>query len=134
MTIGWGDGGWGGSPSSGIDYDIARAQTSAFIAMIPSTLVLTPHSRAQKPSGGWAWDPQPDRDPQGMSIVEPKGNPQPTVTLDGIVRTVDFEVIGEWDAAIEVGDTFDYRGRSWEVVEVWIDNGYEKRALVSARG
>jgi hypothetical protein len=29
---------------------------------------------------------------------------------------------------------FSHQGKEWEVVDLFFDNGYERRALVSARG
>lgn len=114
-----------------------RKLTKAFIDANPVTLILTPRTRAKKPAGGWAWEEGTPRDAQVMTLIEQtglSGQPKPVVTVDGVERRVEFELLSEWDAALTAGDVYTYQGKEWEVVELWIDNGYEKRAMVIARG
>ena len=111
--------------------------TKAFIDANPVTLVLTPRTREKKPAGGWAWKEGSPRAPQVMTLIEQtglSGQPKPVVTVDGVERRVEFELLSEWDAGLAAGDVYSYQGKDWEVVELWIDNGYEKRAMVVARG
>lgn len=117
-----------------MDLATNRRLTKAFIDVRPVSLVLTPRSRQKKPAGGWAWVAGAPRSPEVFTIIEPSSAPRPTVTLDGIERVVEFEVLGEWGSPMSVGDVFVHSGKDWEVVELWIDNGYETRGLVSARG
>jgi hypothetical protein len=122
-----------------INLTALRAQrrlTRAFIMRLPVVLVLTPRTKDKKPAGGWAWLEGTPRDPQTMTLIEQtglSGNPKPVVTQDGVERIVEFELLSEWDALLSAGDVFTYTGKDWEVIELWIDNGYEKRALVAAR-
>lgn len=120
-----------------MDLNLNRRLTRTFIAQFPTTVVLTPRARVRKPSGGFslvAGDPRP---PQVVSLLEQGtvgGLPRPTVTQEGVERVVEFQLLGEWDAQVETGDTFTHQGKEWEVVDTFYDNGYEVRALVSARG
>ena len=114
-----------------------RRLTKAFIDANPVTVMLTPRTRSKKPAGGWAWVDGTPRDPQVMTLIEQtglSGQPKPLVTADGVEREVDFVLLGEYDCLLSAGDVFAYQGKDWEVVDMFFDNGYEKRGLVSARG
>jgi hypothetical protein len=70
-----------------------------------------------------------------MRLIEPGTIPSPIVTLDGVQREVEFELLGEWDAVIGVYDVFELDDDSrWEVVGLAHFNGWEQRALVSKIG
>lgn len=121
-----------------IDLGVQRNLTKAFIDSLPTTLVLTPRIRAATSTGGFTWQEQAPRPAQVFSIIEMSGSvsgsPQPQFTLDGVVRRVQFELLGEWDAAIARYDVFTHQGKSWEVVDLWYENGWERRALVASYG
>lgn len=111
-----------------------RRITTAFIATQPLTVQLIPQAKVKKPAGGFVWEDQPPRAPQTLRLIEPGGMPPPVVTADGVERTVDFELLGEWDAVIGLWDHFVYDLRQWEVVQLLHFNGWERRAVVSRRG
>jgi len=121
----------------GIDLAVNRRLTKAFIDYLPVTLVLVPQVKVKKPAGGWVLEDGTPRTPQVMTLIEQtglSGQPQPTRTVDGVERKVEFEVVAEWNAAISADDWFVYQGKEFRVIDLWIDNGWEKRALVVARG
>lgn len=77
------------------------------------------------------------RTPQTMTLIEQtglSGQPAPRVTADGVERSVEFEIVAAWDASISRFDTFTHQGKAWEVIDLYPANGYEQRAVVSARG
>ena len=113
---------------------VNRRLTRAFIQANPVTLVLTPRSKVRTPTGGTKWQEGTPRAPQVMTLIEPPTDPVPTVTADGVERRVNFMLLGRHDAAMERGDVFTHQGRDWEIVEMFYDNGYEKRGMVSGRG
>ena len=113
---------------------VQRKLTQEFIQMLPTTVVLTPNTRVRTPSGGYQKQPQAPRAPLTVTIIEPGVDPQPTVTQDGIVRVVSFEVLGEWDAPMAIDDSFVHQGKDWEIVALFYNNQYETRAWVAARG
>lgn len=117
-----------------LELDTQRELTTAFILTQPVEITLVPREKIQKPAGGFAWADAPPRPPQVMRLIEPGNIPRPTVTVDGVQREVEFELLGEWDATIGRFDTFDLDGKHWEVVEVAHFNGWEQRALVSRLG
>lgn len=117
-----------------IDLATNRKLTKDFIDALPVELVLTPRARVRKPAGGYGWEDQTPRAPQTMTLIEPGGDQRPTVTADGIERVVEFELLGEWNAEMARGDVFTHQGKDWELVEIFYENGYERRALVSGRG
>lgn len=120
-----------------IDLAQNRRLTKAFIDQLPTTVVLTPHRRVRGASGAFELQDLPARDPQVVTLIEQGtvgGLPRPTVTQDGVERVVEFELLGEWDAELDRRDTFTHQGKEWEIVDLFYDNGYERRALVSVRG
>lgn len=122
---------------SPLDLAANRKLTKAFIDVKPISIALTPRTKVKKPAGGWAWDEGAPKAPQVLTIIEQtglSGQPKPTVTADGVERVVEFILLGEWNASMARGDVFEHQGKDWEVVDLYFDNGYEQRALVSARG
>lgn len=120
-----------------MDLTTNRRLTKAFIDHAPVTITLIPRAKVKKPAGGFAWEEQAPREPQVVTITEQStvgGQPRPTVTTDGLEREVEFILIAEHTAQIARSDVFTHQGKEWEVVDLYIDNGYEIRALVSARG
>jgi hypothetical protein len=117
-----------------IDLAVNRRLTKAFIDHYPVTLTLVPRAKVKKPAGGWAWEEQAPRDPQVVTLIEPGAIPRPTLTVDGVERMVDFELLAEHTAQVARGDIFVHQGREWEVTEIAYDNGWEIRALVTGRG
>lgn len=114
--------------------EVNRALTAAFIAASPVTLVLTPRERVRKASGGYELRELRPRAPQQMTLVEPTSEPRPVVTENGQDRVVEYMLVGLWDAGLRRYDVFTHDGKTWEVVEMFPDNGYERRALVARRG
>lgn len=126
-----------GVGSGSAAQEVQRKLTSAFIAALPTVITLTPRSIVRQPSGGFTLLEGTPRAPQTMTVIEQTGldgQPVPRATLDGVERAVSFEIVAEWDAAIARRDIFTHQGKDWEVIDVYFDNGYEKRVLVSARG
>lgn len=123
-------------PEEGLSQElvIQRQLTVAFILTQPVEITLVPREKVKKPAGGFGWADQAPRPPQTMRLIEPGTIPRPVVTVDGIQREVEFELLGEWNATIGRFDTFSHDGARWEVVEVAHFNGWEQRALVSKVG
>lgn len=72
-----------------------------------------------------------------MTLIEQAtqaGEPRPVRTVDGVERVVEFELLGEHDALLATHDVFTHQDKEWEIIGVFYENGYERRALVSARG
>jgi hypothetical protein len=125
-----------GGPSDA-EVRVQREITHEFIMRRPVEIVLRPRERVRKPAGGFGWVEGEPRVPQVVSLLEQGtvgGDPRPTVTQDGVERVVEFELLGEWDAVVARDDVFTHQGKEWEVIDLYHDNGYEVRALVSARG
>jgi hypothetical protein len=115
-----------------------RANTQAFIAANPSTLSLIPRTR-QKSGTGVAWIPGPARPAQVMRLIDQSSTSGPTPgsvrAADGVQRRVTYQLLGTWDAAIGMYDTWtDAQGIVWEVQDLLPDNGYERRAEVIRYG
>lgn len=120
-----------------VDLELNRQLTKQFIDALPTTITLTPRERVQTPAGGWIWQLGTPREPLVVSLLEQgtvSGLPEPIRTEDGVERRVEFQLLAEWGAPVARGDVFIHSGKEWEVVDLFFDNGYEVRALVSARG
>ena len=113
---------------------IQRRLTTSFIKTAPVVLVLIPRERVKKPSGGFGWEDLPARVPQLMRLIEPGAIPRPILTVDGVQREVEFELLGEYDALIGKYDTFELDGFHWEIIGLGHSNGWEQRALVAKVG
>lgn len=116
---------------------VQRRLTKAFIDALPVALTLIPRTKVKLPAGGFSLVDGSPRAVQVVTLVEQtglSGQPTPRTTVDGVERVVEFQLIAEWDAAIARFDVFSYQGKSWEIVDLFLDNRYEKRALVSSRG
>lgn len=129
--------GWSPGFGVGASLEVNRKLTSHFIAQLPTVLTFVPRTVVKLPAGGTKLVEGTPRDLQTVTIVEQSslaGQPDPTRTVDGVERKVEFQIVGEWDADIARYDTFSYQGKEWEVIDLFFDNGYEVRALASARG
>ena len=117
-----------------MNLELMRRHTLAFINVNPVSITFTPRAKNKMPAGGFAWSEGAPREPQTVTVIETPANPLPTVTLDGVVRTVEMEIVAPWGALIARHDVFVLQGKDYEVVDLFYDNGYETRAWVSGRG
>lgn len=116
------------------ELTVQRRITKAFINTMPEAIVLTPRVRVKQTGGGYKWTDGSDRPVQTLRLVEPGSYPIPVRTVDGIEREVLFMLLGEYDAAMGVYDVFVHDGAYWEVVFLYKDNGWERRAEVARHG
>ena len=119
------------------ELETQKRLTHVFIEMSGAVeIVLTPRSRVRQPSGGFVLTAGTPRASQRMKLIEasaPSSLSDLSVTLDGVQRKIELELLGVWDAAVAVYDTFEYDGRDWEVVSIPFFNGWERKAVVSGR-
>lgn len=114
---------------------VLRAQTHWFIHTDPSAIALIPVIKAKNASGGYTRTDQPARGVQTFKLITLNDNAKPTVTADGVERLCDFQLLGEWDAIMEVGDYWrDVNNRKHEIVEIVPSNLYETRGMVVRHG
>lgn len=119
------------------ELDLHRKNTTAFIAVKPSVLTLTPHEQNRTQGGGYRLDAQPPRDPQTMRIIELGAHQSPPILVltDGKQREASYWLLAEWDADMAVNDTWMAAdGREWLVGDIVRSNEYETRGLVVERG
>lgn len=128
--------------SVGVELEINRINTLAFISANPVSIDLIP--RVQSSNGdGTVWIDGPARSSQVMRLIDQSnaGGPNPGVfvTLDGKQREVEFHLLGGHNAVVE---PYDYwlewvtngTAVKWEVLDVFPPNGYEVRARVGRYG
>lgn len=116
-----------------------RRQTAGFIAANAMQLELLPRIRTKTASGYSTTygDPRPA---QYFRLVDQSttflGNvPGRLRSSEGEQRKITHQLVGYWDAQVEVGDKWvDALGARYEVDEILPDNGYERRAKVIRYG
>lgn len=113
-----------------------RAGTKAFIAANPSNLALIPRTRI-KSGTGTVFQDQDARPEQIVCLIDQSStrSPQPGVVQasDGRERLVDFMLLAEHDAVVELYDYWVDSSGTWDVAQVFPANGYEIRAAVVRR-
>ena len=120
----------GGVAVEGLEIDVQRRLTRAFIDTMPVMITLRPRVRAKQPAGGFAFQELSARDVQKMRLVEPSGLPILLTGSDGVQRELEMILIGTWDCELEKYDVFDFGGRSYEVAQLYFPNNWESRAEV----
>lgn len=111
-----------------------RRITKAYVKAQPELINLVPHERLVDDQGGWTYIKKQPRFTQMFRLIEagqPGSNATRDVTgIDGISREVEFLLLGDHCAEVELYDRFELNGDEFEVVDIWADNGWEKRASV----
>lgn len=124
--------------SRDIELRVNRRNTLAFIAANPSEIVLIPAVKVKTASGGTRIEDGTPRAPQTLRLIDQSGpassNPGVQSALDGKQRLVIFQLLGPYDAVIEVGDHWFIGTTRYEVTDVLPFNGYEIRAQVVKYG
>jgi hypothetical protein len=119
-----------------------RKATDVSLSIDSYEISLIPHARVKKPGGAYALEAQPPRPPQ-LFAVEPV-----TAALSGITGTSggvvgsegaqahswSYELVGKYNAVMEIGDTWDNGGTTYRVIAIQPFNNYEKRGVVEAIG
>lgn len=120
-----------------IDVVEQRRLTDDFIRQYPVSVVLTPRDLVRTDSGGYKYVDGTARDPQLMTVVESPADPaDPQVGADGKDIETRYELVAQWDAEIGPHDTFTVPGQTgtWQVVQLYFNNGWEARAAVTKNG
>lgn len=119
---------------------VNRLQTTAFIAARPINLALIPVASTKTASGGTIKGDLPARAPQTFRLIEQtttQGNsPGRLHAGDGHQLRVVWQLLGEWDAELAVGDHWvdAATGAGYQVDELLPFNGYERRGRVVEYG
>jgi len=115
-----------------------RANTRYFISVNPTLLVLIPRIRIVSSTGVRLQDgvPRPEQVVRLIDQSSPSGPvPGEVRASDGKQRTVQYQLLGEWDAVFGLYDHWtDAQGIHWEIGDLIPDNGYERRARVVRYG
>ena len=113
-----------------------RRLTTAYIMENPVEIRLLPHARVRTHGGGYVTQAGSPRALQAFRLIETSSVvvTDPVKTTDGWMRTRMWQLMGEWDAEIQPDDTFEHDGRTWTVLSMMPENGYETRAQVERVG
>lgn len=81
-----------------------RQQTKALIDDDPSTVVLVPRVETMTTGGHKSYVDGTPRVAQTFKLSELAFDQRPTTTVNGVERAIDYHLIGQHNAVIEVGD------------------------------
>jgi len=111
-----------------------RRLTREYIKLSPLHVRMTSYERLDDDMGGWRYIRGEQRYTQTFRLIE---NSQAgsnaavvSINVDGVVREIEFLLLGDYCADIRLHDRFEKDGDEFQVVEIWPDNGWEKRASV----
>lgn len=117
----------------------ARYNVNAFIRSNPTEVGLVPNKATPtaKPSGGhdYNWDQTAEAKPlQTFRLVGRTEPPteESSSNGNGFLKKLAYTLVGEWDADVSVGDSWDADGVHYVVDLVYPRNGWETRAWVTA--
>lgn len=117
------------------ELTVLRRQTKIFIATDPSVITLIPVLKVKNASAGFTRTDQAPRPSQTFKLITLNENAKPTAVQDGVERIVDFQLLGEWTAEMDVGDYWvDAENLKYEIVEMVPTNLYETRAMIVKHG
>jgi hypothetical protein len=111
---------------------ILREQTKRFIDENPTDVVFTHNTPVSDGMGGHTTTPTPVPAQTVRIIQAVSAQSSERRTVSGEMTTPDMKVLAEWDADIEMGDTFEWRNLPVEVIWV-VELPYEKTAEVAVR-
>jgi hypothetical protein len=117
--------------SNDIELIVQKRNTLAFIASAPVTVsLIRPQSEREEDRGGIRQLPPITLDPQTFRINHApprrrrKENQPPNASLGEIPFAKD-NLMGRWDADVELGDKFTWLGVEYTVTYVFWDRTYE---------
>lgn len=117
---------------------VNKRNTARFIAARPSVIALTPITRVRTASGGTKVSDLPPRSAQTLRLIEQASaygnNPGLLQAQDGKQLKVTYQLLGEFDAVMGVGDHWSEGGIKFEIAELLPFNGYERRGQVIQYG
>jgi hypothetical protein len=120
------------------EIGIQRNLTSWFISQDPTSISLVPAVEVETPSGGRLKTAGTPRSAQTFKLIQMSHTERPTTSAtedEGVQREHDFTLLGEYNAIVEVGDSWeDPAGQVWVVDSIVPYNGYEVKALITSYG
>lgn len=110
-----------------------RVNTRAFVNAASVIVVLHPNGRIPDGAGGFILSGGADRPAQELRLL-PQNVGTVVTTADGVERTSEYVLLGNYDAEMEVGDTFLVDGVKYEIASIFPFNAYERKARVIQHG
>lgn len=110
--------------ATAIELALNKKLTKWFIETDPTTLVLVPLVKVDRPGGAKKMENGTPRAAQDFKIIYPGGDGI-VVTSDGTTRRFDFIILGEYDANLAIGDHWTESNQHYSVEYLFPFNGYE---------
>lgn len=112
-----------------IEQRLNRKSTEWFVDCDPTTLVLIPRVKQNRPGGSHRFVDGTPREPQDFKFIYPGGDGI-VVTADGETRRFDFILVGSHDGRMDIGDHWtetDANGvvQNYVIEYLYAPNGYE---------
>ncbi len=119
-----------------------RKGTDVLLGIDSQSIVLVPHARTQGQGGVYNYVPQTPRVAQDFAIESVgstfsgiAGTGGGSVGTEGAsVHQWDYEIVGRYDCAMEIGDTWTSGSTIYRITSIKPSNGYERRGIVVAIG
>lgn len=112
--------------SSTLEKTIHRNGTKRFIAADPTDIVLIPKAGAWV-NGTKSLSPSAPRASQRFKLIWSDESGIVRETPNG-VRRFDFVLLGEYNAVVEIDDTFDFADSKYRITYIYPFNDYEVKA------
>ena len=103
---------------------VNRKLTKWFIDTDPTSLILIPRTKQDRPGGSHRFVDGPAKDPQIVKMIYPGGDGI-VVTADGKTRRFDFIIVGQHDADIAIGDHWTEGDQNYVIEYLFPFNDYE---------
>jgi hypothetical protein len=120
--------------SNDVELYMQRLNTDAFIKAWPEVLVLNRVLHVSDGQGGFSTTTLPPLAAQTFAVLPQNHQLQDRITIDGQTVTPDYKLLGYYNADIQRGDWFLWRGNRYDVVYVYGNRDYETLAEVLYRG
>lgn len=118
-----------------LELKVHRKNTHHFILADPVNVVLIPHVRVPKDSGGWRLEQAEPREPQAVRLL-PTDDTEPELkSSSGRLAVPKYTLLADWDSPVQQWDRFVLSGVEYEVAshispKHSVESVYERKAKV----
>lgn len=119
---------------SAADLAVNRRITEAIIADNPTVIPIQRTVRVRTASGGFT-EVRSDLPRMTVRLIDQSGASTPAIAADRVTdgnnKRIQFVLLASWNTQLVQGDFWEDGLWDWNVEQVFPDNGYEVRAMVT---
>jgi hypothetical protein len=108
-----------------------RYTTKMYIYGDPTSVIIQRQTKVNKPGGGHDFPKMPLPAQTFRFVNQDIGSGIDYGSDDGIARRFSYVIIGEYDADLDVNDTWTVGEQQYKIDSIAPDNGWERRANVT---